>query len=449
MPLTHLVAVTDDDAWLSHVRQRAEGVRHLDWSQAGSLAGLPDSPVIFDLRCEAAWARWEQLATKLSVSSSAAWLGVVQRGVPLDKASLAADWLGSIGIDGDRVWLSRTLDGSRPTPRRPTVQRSLNGSVRALRTAAQKIIAVAEQLELLARVDVTVLLVGETGTGKTTLARMLHDISPRRKHDFLTVACGSLPSPLIESTLFGHLRGSFTSADRPQMGKFAAAGQGTILLDEIDVVGIEQQAKLLRVLETGEFEAIGSNETQRCAARIIAASNMNLEQLVEKQLFRPDLFYRLSQVRIEVPSLRARTVDIYPLALSMIEECRQEHQLDVRWVHPDVRSTLERYSWPGNLRELRNEVRRAALFCRDQVITSGDFSTRVLTASDAPAGESFRPRLGLAGEVAAAEQDAVEQMLRLNNYNRSATARALGISRVTLYSKIRKYGIRMIDGLDR
>ncbi len=273
---------------------------------------------------------------------------------------------------------------------------------------------------------------------------MIHELSQRRGKRFLTVACGALPGDLIDSELFGHLRGAFTGADREKSGKFAAAEDGTILLDEIDVLGLLHQAKLLRVLETGEFEPIGSNDTQAARCRTIVASNVSLELLMEKRQFRPDLYYRLNQVTFEIPPLRERPLDIVPLAVDFIDECRREHGLDVHTIHADLLAILRAYRWPGNIRELRNEVRRCVLFSRDGVVTPEALSLPILQDASRNlqgAADSSPSSSVLAQDIAVTERDSIEQMLRKQRFNRAATARALGISRVTLYNKIRKYRI--------
>jgi DNA-binding NtrC family response regulator len=270
-------------------------------------------------------------------------------------------------------------------------------------------------------------------------------LSTRRGGPFLTVACGALPNDLIESELFGHLRGAFTGAERQKEGKFAAADGGTILLDEVDLLGLAQQAKLLRVLETGEYEAVGSNDTQVTTARTIVASNRPLESLAAAGHFRTDLLFRLKQVKFEVPPLRMRPQDIQPLAQLMIDECCQNKELAVAGIDADFWTVLRHYSWPGNLRELKNEIRRAVLFCRGGVLTPDLLSEPLVIEARQRqhGGPAIGARVGLAGQVALTEQEMIEQMLRSQKFNRAATARALGISRVTLYNKIRKYRIRL------
>ena len=175
---------------------------------------------------------------------------------------------------------------------------------RRFETKTPQLKTMLAKLEVAARHDVTILLIGETGSGKTFLSRLIHEVSPRKHQPFLTVACGALPAELIESELFGHVKGAFTSAHADKDGKFVAAGRGTILLDKIDVLGTEQQVKLLRVIETREFEPVGSNKTLKSQARLVVASNLDLQPLVEQGQFRPDLYYRLNMLKFEIPPLR-------------------------------------------------------------------------------------------------------------------------------------------------
>jgi DNA-binding NtrC family response regulator len=294
------------------------------------------------------------------------------------------------------------------------------------------------------------LLVGETGTGKTTIARLIHELSPRRQSKLLTVACGAIPRELIESELFGHVKGAFTSADRTKIGKFEAVKSGSLLLDEIDVLSPSQQAKLLRVIESGEFEAVGSNDTRVSEARLIVASNVDIRQLTERNEFRADLYYRLNTLEFHIPPLRNRPRDIVPLALDFVEEFCRTHEVRIRKVHPDFLACLKGYCWPGNVRELKNHIRRAVLFCDSDQLTPNNLAphfAKTTARADQPASADgipvVEPKGNLPGRVAACERMILEQTLQENNHSRTATARALGLSRGGLYKKMKRH--RMID----
>jgi DNA-binding NtrC family response regulator len=204
---------------------------------------------------------------------------------------------------------------------------TLEGISRRFETRTPQVAAMLRDLEVAARHEVTILLIGETGSGKTFLSRLIHEVSPRKDEPFLTVACGALPADLIESELFGHVKGSFTGAHADKDGKFVAAGRGTVLLDEIDVLGPEQQVKLLRVIETGEFEPVGSNVTHRSRARLVVASNLNLQPLVEAGRFRPDLYYRLNMLKFDLPPLRKRKPDLEALARKFVRQLAEKHKI--------------------------------------------------------------------------------------------------------------------------
>jgi len=409
--------------------------------------------------------------------------------------------------------------------------RELHGRSRSMVTFSPEMFPMLDELRVAARHDVTVLMIGETGSGKTFTARLIHELSDRREHQFCTVACGALPPDLIESELFGHVKGAFTSADRDRQGKFAAAGKGTLLLDEIDVLPLEQQAKLLRVIETGEYEPVGSNETRKSEARLIVASNYNLEDLVRNGTFRTDLYYRLNILHFRVPPLRERPLDVEYLARKFAIEHSRDHGVTLREIQPEFLEALKRYQWPGNVRELENVLRRAVLYCQRGVLSVQDLPSAVRSP-----GAEMRPGIGVGnggfagsgqqpgppaghhygagpphGPAAAAmghasphpghahahgqpapaydplaagyavataappqaqqgrteaagrgdaraqsiplkpatlearvdvvERTIIEDCLRRNNHRRKETAAELGISRVTLYNKMKKFGL--------
>lgn len=323
-----------------------------------------------------------------------------------------------------------------------------SGMADRFRTRTPELRTMLRRLEVAARHNVTILLIGETGSGKTHLASLIHELSTRSSEPFLHVACGALPGELIESELFGHVKGSFTSAHADKDGKFLAAGNGTILLDEIDVLTPDQQVKLLRVIERGEFEPVGSNRTLQVKARIIAASNLQLQPLVEQGRFRPDLYYRLNTLSFTLPPLRKRMPDIEPLARYFVHRHASQLGIDVVEIVPEFLECLLQYPWPGNVREMENAIRSAVIYSRGGVMTPDTLPTHVVDCISGPANDPsvaafFAVRKGesLENRIEVTEKDIIEQALLSNNFSRTNTAKHLGISRVTLYNKMRKYGI--------
>jgi DNA-binding NtrC family response regulator len=301
----------------------------------------------------------------------------------------------------------------------------------------------AGRVVLAATHDVTVLLTGETGTGKTYLARLLHECSPRQAEPFLAVACGALSAHLIASEFFGHAKGAFTGADRAKAGKFEAVGEGTLLLDEIDTLAPEQQARLLRVIETGEYEPVGSNETQVSRARLVVASNVNLEEAVARGAFRPDLYYRLNVMSFHLPPLRERVQDIAPLAREMTARFNRKFQKQVFDIHPEALAALESFPWPGNIRQLENVIQHAVLLSRGRELLlqhlpqplRGHALLCRAKGLGPPTGDSLLPNRQ------ATERTLIQRVLESNGFSRRRAADALGISRVTLYKKMKEYGL--------
>jgi DNA-binding NtrC family response regulator len=366
-----------------------------------------------------------------------------------------APWKGTIERSAllhavrDLILTEREPPPANPDNHPPAV---LMGISRRFETFSPHLKQMLSDLEVAARHDVTTLLIGETGAGKTYLARLIHEVSPRRHEPFITVACGALPADLIESELFGHMKGAFTSAHADKEGKFIAARRGSVLLDEIDVLGPEQQVKLLRVIETGEFEPVGSNHTQHCQARLIVASNLDLQPLVEQGRFRPDLYYRLNMLKFTIPPLRQRKVDIIPLAQKFIRQFAQKHQVRIDEVDPGLLDALVTYPWPGNVRELEHVVQRAVIYCRDGVLYPQHLPPHILSGSAGPVSDPTvilpghlpleRPsERSLGGQIALTEKEIIEQTLFKNSFSRTKTAKELGISRVTLYNKMKRYGL--------
>ncbi|MBP3959238.1 sigma-54-dependent Fis family transcriptional regulator [Gemmata sp. G18] len=341
------------------------------------------------------------------------------------------------------AWAHRALAPGAPfaDPATESVAETIR---RRLINHTPSLTALVEQLCIAAAHEVTVLIEGETGTGKTFLAKLVHDCSARRANRFLVVSCGTLSGNLIASEFFGHAKGAFTSADAVKVGKFAAAGEGTILLDEIDTLGLEHQANLLRVIETGEFEPVGSNETHLCKARIVAATNWNLADAVERGTFRRDLYYRLHVLSFNLPALRYRPEDIGPLVRGMVAKYGTKYGKRLFSVCPEALRALEAFPWPGNIRQLENVVQQAVLTSAGNELKMHHLSPQVLSRSDAPTvmlplAGGFDGTLKQTRE--ATERANILRALEKANQSRTRAAQMLGVSRVTLYKKMRAYNL--------
>jgi DNA-binding NtrC family response regulator len=294
--------------------------------------------------------------------------------------------------------------------------------------------AVFRDASLIAPSESRVLIMGESGVGKEILAEVIHDWSPRASGPLVKVNCAAIPETLLESELFGHEKGAFTGAVAQRIGRFETAKGGTIFLDEIAEMSPTLQAKLLRVIQDGSFQRIGSNTELQTDARILAATNRNLEEEVKSGRFREDLYYRLNVVEMSIPPLRERREDILPLAARMLAELTQGRAR----LSAAASECLERHNWPGNVRELRNAMERATLLSGGEVILPEHLPTRVRGAT----GQTAPPAPGAAPADAERlddiERQAVLEALKKHQFNRTETAKALGISRRALLYKLQR-----------
>jgi formate hydrogenlyase transcriptional activator len=292
---------------------------------------------------------------------------------------------------------------------------------------------VLKQVETVAPTDSTVLIQGETGTGKELIARAIHNVSSRREHTFVKVNCAAIPAGLLESELFGHERGAFTGAIAQRLGRFELANSGTIFLDEVGDIPLELQPKLLRVLQEQAFERLGSTRTSRVDVRLVAATNRNLEEMVAARTFRSDLYYRLRVFPLVMPPLRERQEDIPALVRYFVQKFARRMNRNIETIPADTLDVLSRYAWPGNIRELENLIERAVIVSPGPVL-------RV------PLGELKLPVEPVDSTLTlrAAEREHIAKALDATNWVLAGpygAAARLGMKRTTLQSKMRKLGL--------
>jgi two-component system response regulator PilR (NtrC family) len=300
------------------------------------------------------------------------------------------------------------------------------------------------QLRRVGPQETTLLFTGETGTGKTRLARLIHELSPRRDEPFLVIDCGALTPTLIESEIFGHIKGAFTGAERDRQGKLAAAGGGTLLLDEINSLPVALQGKLLRAVDERAFEPVGANKRLPLRARLIASSDRPLDREVREGRFRADLYYRLNVVGFFLPPLRERRQAIAPLAARFLALFASRGGA-VGQIAPDALRALEGYAWPGNIRELRNVLERAVALCPDGEIQLRDLPEAVrAAAATVTAGRPAPPAESLAALAAARDEAEIVRIahaLEKHGHDRRRAAAELGLSRLALARKLHQYGL--------
>jgi two-component system, NtrC family, nitrogen regulation response regulator NtrX len=294
---------------------------------------------------------------------------------------------------------------------------------------------ILEQSSMAARSDARILLIGESGTGKELLAEHIHQESPFNSGPFVKVNCAAIPAELLESELFGHEKGAFTGAITTRRGKFELADGGTIFLDEVGDLHADSQAKLLRVLQEGEFHRVGGEQTIRVSVRVVSATNRNLNELVAQQKFREDLYYRLCVVPIRLPSLRERPQDIIAMADYFLDDFCSRNNFHTKKISTETYEILEAYSWPGNARELRNIVERMAILTPRDELQPDSVPVEIRLAQDAA------PRSNIKQARESAEREHILRALDESSWNVSGAARALGMERTNLHKRIRALGL--------
>ena len=306
--------------------------------------------------------------------------------------------------------------------------------------AMARVMRLAESLQ---HSESSVLITGESGTGKEVMARLIHSNSPRRAGPFVAVNVAALPGDLLESELFGHVRGAFTGATRDRMGRFDAASQGTLFLDEVGDLPLHLQVKLLRVLQEHTYERVGESRPRHSEARIIAATNRNLRSAVSEGTFREDLYYRLRVIPIELPPLRERREDIEPIARALLARVGTRASRSLQFAPEALRAILS-YRWPGNVRELENALEYAATVARGQTMQPEDLPPEVLNGAavnHGPSSPDAAPPPAAADPRLDPERAAIEAALQANRWSRTEAARTLGVSRSTLWRRMRELGL--------
>jgi two-component system nitrogen regulation response regulator NtrX len=339
-------------------------------------------------------------------------------------------------LSRDRVLLAvkNALDNSILKQENERLRELVGGTPRMIGSSPAWVRAV-EQASMAARSDARVLLIGESGTGKELLAAHIHNSSPFAAGPFVKVNCAAIPTELIETELFGHEKGSFTGATASRRGKFELADGGTIFLDEVGDLHGASQAKLLRVLQEGEFHRVGGEQIIRVSVRVISATNRDLAGMVAQERFREDLYYRLSVVPIRVPALRERPHDIKLLAMYFLEDFCARNNFKAKMLDESVFPLLESYNWPGNARELRNVIERMA------ILTPGERLTRDSIPVEVRVQREAGPKSTIQEARESAEREHILRALEESNWNVSGAARALGMERTNLHKRIRALGL--------
>lgn len=309
----------------------------------------------------------------------------------------------------------------------------------------KKMLSVFKLAEKAADYDTTVLIMGDSGTGKEMIAKGIHFTGKRKKNPFIPVNCGSIPETLLNSELFGHLKGAFTGADKYKKGLFEEAEKGTLFLDEIGEMPLSLQVKLLRVLQENEIRPVGSSKTKKIDVRIIAATSKNLSAEVENKTFRRDLFYRLNVLPVKLPPLYKRTEDIPMLVDKFIEKYNLKFEKDIKGINSSAMSHLLIYKWPGNVRQLENTIERGILLCETKLITEDNISDEIKKDESNSTFDNFLTGYSLKKAQKKLEKKMITKALCKTKYNRTKAAALLEISHPSLLNKIKIYSIKILE----
>ena len=345
-----------------------------------------------------------------------------------------------VDIDELKILIHRALSYRTLSEENTSLKKRLNeqfsfGNIIGKSNAMQEMFST---LAMVSPTDATVLITGESGTGKELVANALHQNSLRSASSFIKINCAALHENLLESELFGHEAGAFTGATERRKGRFELAHNGTLFLDEIGDMSLPTQAKILRVLQEGEFERVGGTNTIKVDVRLLAATHKDLQAMIGEGSFRQDLFFRLSVVPLHLPALRERNVDIAELANHFLIQFAKKNRKDIKSFHPETMNLLMQYSWPGNIRELENTIERAVILCLGEQISPQDLPPQLLsdhvlknTATQLEDGFTLRDM----------EREVIRSTLEKTGNNKSQTAKKLGVARQTLLNKIKEYGL--------
>jgi len=427
-------------SFLGVVRATGHHVHSMDSLIHGEWDCKPDT-IFLDIR-DVTSAEIQQSLNIIAMNYPLSRLVVVTScGVPLSLAEdlcVNADdeWDLAKSSECDEQWLQPEQRTSRLLPRDVEIAGGI------VRTYSEKMLDVYRTARRVAASKVPILLSGETGTGKSTMAQSIHAWSDRRDGPFVFFPCGAVSRDLIHAELFGHTKGAFTGATSDRVGKIEAAAGGTLLLDEVDLLSFDDQSKLLRVVETGEFERVGTVTTSRSQCRLIVASNVDMKDLVDKQRFRSDLFYRINVIELELPSLRQRGNDVPLLAVASLKALSEELQKPSLRVSLKLLWGLRSLTWPGNIRELRNSLLRAMTLMETNFLALEDL--RLKRPEEFPrnaVGNGGIATTPLSEIMTGASREAIIDCLKTHGNHRAAVARILKISRSTLYRKIQEYNI--------